>query len=141
MGRASTFNENPRVKRRSALHSRIWVPFEPSWKQLEPTCVQLGVYLSQLGANLVELGAMLGQLDAILDTENMTNHRFSFVFQAFLQCRSSCTLEAMLGEIVSNCEPLEVNLGSIWVVLDLTLPIFGPAGTYLGVYLHPLGLH
>ena len=42
VGRDSTFNENPRVKRRSALHCRIWVPLEPSWKQL--------------GANLGELG-------------------------------------------------------------------------------------
>ena len=67
VGRASQFNENPRVKRRSALHGRILVPLEPSWNQLEPTCSELGVYLSQLGAKLVELGAMLGQLDAILD--------------------------------------------------------------------------
>ena len=45
VGRASKFNENARVKRRSALHGRIWVPREPSWKQLEPTCGQLGVDL------------------------------------------------------------------------------------------------
>ena len=74
MGRDSKINENPRVKRRSALHGRILVPLEPSWNQLEPTCDQLGVYLSQLGANFVDFGAMLGQLGAILDTENINNH-------------------------------------------------------------------
>ena len=47
-------NENPRVKRRSALHGRIWAPLEPSWNQLEPTCGQLGVCLTQLSINLVE---------------------------------------------------------------------------------------
>ena len=60
VGRASKFNENPRVKRRSGLHGRILVPLEPSWNQLEPNCGQLGVYLSQLGANLVDFGAILG---------------------------------------------------------------------------------
>ena len=47
----------------------------------------------------------------------------------------------MLGEIGHNYGPLEVNLGSIWVLLDPTLPIFGPAGAHLELYLHPLGLH
>ena len=42
-GRASKFNENPRMKRRSALHSRIWVPLEPSWKQLGANLGQLGL--------------------------------------------------------------------------------------------------
>ena len=56
-------------------------------------------------------------------------------------CWSSCTLEAILGESGSNDELLEINLGSIWVVLDPTLPIFGPAPAPLGLFLHPLGLH
>ena len=73
-GLDSKFNENPRVKRRSALHSRIRVPLEPSWKQLEPTCGQLGVYLRQLGANFVELVENLVQLDAPLDTETIKSH-------------------------------------------------------------------
>ena len=65
------------------------------------------------------------------------------MFPAFLVCQLSCTLEDMLGEIGSIYEPLEVMLGSVKVVLDPTLPIFKPAGAYLGVYLHnpiPLAL-
>ena len=47
----------------------------------------------------------------------------------------------MLSEIGSNYGPFGVNLGSIWLALDATLPIFEPAEAYLWVYLHPLGLH
>ena len=47
----------------------------------------------------------------------------------------------MLAEIGSNYEPLEVNSGSIWVVLDQTLSIFGEVGAHLRLYLHQLGLH
>ncbi len=45
----------------------------------------------------------------------------------------------MLAEIGSNYEPLEVNLGSILVVLDQTLPILAPAAAPFGLLLHPLG--
>ena len=38
-------DENPQVKRISALHGRILVPFEPSWNLLEPTCGQPGANL------------------------------------------------------------------------------------------------
>ena len=97
-------NENPRVKRRSALHGRICAPLEPSWNQLEPTCGQLGVCLTQLSINLVEIDASLGQIDAILGTEYITNHWFSFVFQTFLICRPSYNIEAISGEVGRNYE-------------------------------------
>ena len=119
-------NENPQAKRRSALHGRIWVPFEPSWNQLEPTCGQLGVCLTQLSINLVEIDTILGQIDAILGTENIENQWFSFVFQAFLLCRPSYSIEAMLDEVGRNYEPFRVNLGSVGADLSPTLPIFGP---------------
>ena len=61
------------------------------------------------------------------------------MFHAFLLWQPSCTLEAMLGEL--GYVPLEVNLGSIWVLLVPTLLIFGPTGAHLELYLHPLGLH
>ena len=124
-------NENPRVKRRSALHGRIWAPLEPSWNQLEPTCGQLGVCLTQLSINLVEIDAILGQIDAILGTENIENHWFSFVFQAFLLCRHSYNIEAMLDEVGRNYEPFRVNFGSVGAVLGPTLPIFGPTWAHL----------
>ena len=47
----------------------------------------------------------------------------------------------MLDEIGINYEPLELNLGSTWVVLDPTLSIFGEVGAHLQLYLHQLGLH
>ena len=69
-----TTNGNPRVKRRSALHGRIWAPLELSWNQLETTCGQLGVCLAQLSVNLVEINTNWRQIDAMLGTENIENH-------------------------------------------------------------------
>ena len=138
-------NENPRVKRRSALHGRIWAPLEPSWNQLERTCDQIEVYLSQLGANLVDFGAMLGQLDATLGTENTKQHCFQQVFHAVLLRRPSYIIEAMLDEVGRNYEPFRVNLGSVGAVLGPTLPMFQPTWALLkpswdrfGLYWSPL---
>ena len=61
------------MKRRSALHGRIWVPFEPSWNRLEPTFGLLEVCLSQLGINLVELDAILDQIHATFGTGSIKN--------------------------------------------------------------------
>ena len=74
VGLGQKSSETPRVKRRSALHGRIWVLLEPSWKQIGPTCGQPGACLSQLWINLVEIGAILGQFGATLGTENMKIH-------------------------------------------------------------------
>ena len=47
----------------------------------------------------------------------------------------------MLKEIDNNYCPFGGKVGSIWVLSDPTLPIFGPAAAHLGLYLYPHGLH
>ena len=91
-----------------------------TWGRLDPTF-----------DHLVEIDAILGHIDAILDTENIENHWFSFVFQAFLICRPSYNIEAISGEVGKSYEQFKVNLGSVGGVLGSTLPIFGPTWAHL----------